>query len=143
MLRPRLLDLAPLAIAAGISLAPPAVAADLGAVCAPEIERHCSAVQEGRGRVTACLAIRTSDLSAPCRDAVRGLVQNPLTPGWVRSALTRGGNVPLPRECAAPAARYCPGLSAGSAIFACLYAYSERIPRSCPEAAEATLKSRQ
>jgi hypothetical protein len=63
-----------------------------------------------------------------------------LTPGWVRSALSGGGDLPLPQECAAPAARYCPGLSDRS-VFACLYAYSERIPRSCPEAAEAVLKA--
>lgn len=138
LIRPFLL--APLALAAGLAAAP-AGAAGLTTVCAPEIARYCSDVSSGRGRVSACLASRAGELSSACRASVQALARNPLTPAWVRPVFDPGTKVTLPQACAAPAARYCSGMApSGGAVFACLYGYSDRVPASCTNAAEATLK---
>jgi hypothetical protein len=139
---PRPILTASLALAAAFAAAPAEVrAADLPTACAPEIQRLCANVRHGRGRVTACLASQAGELGAACRASVRSVSRNPLTPAWARAAFSSRTAVALPSACTAPAEQYCPGMAPNATpVFACLYAYSDRVPASCTKAAEATLK---
>jgi hypothetical protein len=117
--------------------------ADLMSACAPEVGQYCADVSRGRGRISACLASHMGGLSAACRPEVQAVMQSRLTPGYVRKALDPAFRAPIPQVCAAPAAQFCPGMATNQGpVFACLYARSDRIPRNCSDAAQATLKAR-
>jgi hypothetical protein len=132
-----------IALLAGLALPALPARADLMQTCAPEIQKFCSDVSRGRGRISACLASMMPSLGAACRVDVQGVMASPLTPGYVRRALDPSFSAPLPAACVAPAKQLCPGFSAGSArVFACLYARSDRAGKACNEAATATLKGR-
>ena len=139
MPQPRLLPL--LALLAGLALPGPAPAADLMTACASDIQRFCSDVSRGRGRISACLASEMASLGAGCRPQVQAVMQSPLTPSYVRRALDPSFKAPLPASCVGPAKSLCPGFPAGQAqVFACLYARSDRAGKACNSAATATLK---
>jgi hypothetical protein len=131
-----------LALVAGFALPGVPSAADLMTACAPEIQRFCADVSRGRGRVSACLASELGRLGAACRPEVQGVMQGPLTPGYVRQALQPGFEAPLPASCATPAKTLCPSISPSDArVFACLYARSDRAGRACNSAATTALKA--
>ena len=113
--------------------------ADLMTACASEISQYCADVSQGRGRISACLMSQMGRLGSACRPEVQAVAQSRLTPSYVRKALNSGFRAPLPEACAAPAAQFCPGMGQGR-VFACLYARSDRIPKACSDAAQATLK---
>jgi hypothetical protein len=135
-----LLPVATLALAALLAQAPGA-RADLMSACAPEIGRYCSSVSEGRGRVSACLASYMGQLSRACRPEVQAVGNSRLTPGWVRPVFDPAFRAPLPQTCSAPAAEFCPGMKAGEGrVLACLYAHSDKVPKTCSSAAQTALK---
>lgn len=137
------LSLPLLALVAGLAIHAPPARADLMSTCAPEVQKFCSDVSRGRGRISACLASEMPKLSAACQGEVQGVMASPLTPGYVRRALDPAFTAPLPAACVAPAKQLCPGFPAGSArVFACLYARSDRAGKACNDAATATLKGR-
>ena len=113
--------------------------ADLMTACASEISRYCADVSEGRGRSSACLVGQMSQLGSACLPEVQAVGQSRLTPGYVRKLFDPAFRAPLPQACAAPAAQFCPGMGQGR-VFACLYARSDRVPKACSDAAQATLK---
>ena len=133
-----------LALVAGAAVtAAPEARADMMTSCAPEITRYCSAVTQGRGRVSACLAGHMGQLSSACRADVAAVGRSPLTPRWVRPVFDPTFKAPLPQSCTAAAAQYCPGMTAGEGrVFACLYAFSDRVGKTCSDAAQATLKGK-
>ena len=115
--------------------------ADLMTACASEIGRYCADVSQGRGRISACLMSQMGRLGSACRPEVQAVAQSRQTPSYVRKALNSGFRAPLPEACAAPAAQFCPGMGPGEGrVFACLYARSDRVPKACSDAAQATLK---
>jgi hypothetical protein len=141
MLRTRLLPL--IALLAAVSLPGAPARADLMTACAPEVQRFCSDVSRGRGRISACLASEMARLSAACRPEVQAVMQSPLTPGYVRRALDPSFRAPLPASCVGPAQSLCPNIPAGDArVFACLYARADRAGKACSDAATATLRGR-
>ncbi|HRO11874.1 cysteine rich repeat-containing protein [Amaricoccus sp.] len=141
MSRSRLLPLA--ALLAGLTLPGAPARADLMTTCAPDIQRFCSDVRNGRGRISACLASEMGSLGGACRGEVQQVMQSPLTPGYVRRALDPSFSAPLPASCVGPAKSLCPDIPAGQAqVFACLYARSDRAGKTCSDAATSTLKSR-
>ncbi len=80
-------------------------------------------------------------LSPACLPEVQAVGQSRLTPGFVRKVFNPAFRAPLPQACVAAAARFCPGMTPGEGrVFACLYARSDRIPKACSDAAQATLK---
>jgi|GEM_PF-4141164 hypothetical protein len=42
-----------------------------GGACRPDVERLCSGVERGGGRIIACLRAHEADLAPPCRDALQ------------------------------------------------------------------------
>ena len=115
--------------------------ADVMTACAPEISRYCADVSKGRGRISACLMGQMGRLGPACLPEVQAVAKGRRTPSYVRKALDPAFRAPLPAACAAPAAQFCPGMRAGGGgVFACLYAYSDRVPKACLDAAQATLK---
>ncbi len=115
--------------------------ADLMTACAPEISRHCADVSKGRGRISACLMSQMGRLGPACRPEVQAVARSRQTPSYVRRALNPAFRAPLPEACAASAARFCPGMKPGEGrVFTCLYARSDRVPKACSNAAQATLK---
>ena len=113
--------------------------ADLMTACASEIGRYCADVSKGRGRISACLMGQMGRLGPACRPEVQAVGRSRLTPSYVRKALNPAFRAPLPEACAAPAAKFCPGMTRGR-VFACLYARSDRVTKACSDAAQATLK---
>ena len=84
-----------------------------------------------------------ASLGAACRPEVQGVMQSPLTPGYVRRALDPSFKAPLPQACVSPAKALCPGMPPGDArVFACLYARADRAGKACSDAATATLRGR-
>ena len=62
-------------------------------------------------------------------------------PGEVRRIFDPSLRATLPQSCAAPAASLCPGVPLGDGrVFACLYARSDRVSRTCNGEAEAALR---
>ena len=130
-----------LALAATLAAPPTIARADLMTACASEVSRYCADVSNGRGRISACLAGQMRRLSPDCRPEVQAVGQSRLTPGFVRKIFNPAFRAPLPKACLAAAARFCPGMTPGEGrIFACLYARSDRVPKACSDAAQATLK---
>jgi hypothetical protein len=134
--------LLPLALVAAAVLATaPQARADIMTSCVPEIGKFCSSVSEGRGRVSACLASHFGSLGAGCRNDVAAVGKSPLTPRWVRPVFDPAFRAPLTQACATPAEQYSPGMTPGEGrVFACLYAYSDRVGKTCGSAAESALK---
>jgi cysteine rich repeat protein len=129
-----------LALATAVSVSATA-RGDMMTTCASEISRYCSAVTQGRGRISACLASYMGGLSAACRAEVQAVGQSRLTPAWVRPVFNPAFRAPLPAACTSDAARFCPGMSPGEGrVFACLYAFSDRVSRTCGDAAQAAMK---
>ena len=130
-----------IALALMITGHPTGARADLMTACASEVSRYCGDVSNGRGRISACLAGQMRRLSPACVPEVQAVGQSRLTPGFVRKVFNPAFRAPLPQACVAAAARFCPGMKPGEGrIFACLYARSDRIPKACSDAAQATLK---
>jgi hypothetical protein len=118
-----------------------AARADVMAACVSETSLYCADVSKGRGRVSACLAGRMSQLGPVCRSEVQAVGQSRLTPGYVRKVFNPAFRAPLPAACAAPAAKFCPDMTPGQGrVFACLYARSDRVSKACSEAAQAVLE---
>jgi hypothetical protein len=139
----RLRSLLPLLVlASGLSAADVA-RADLMTTCAPEIGKYCSGISQGRGRVSACLAAYTEQISAACRAEVSSVMSGRLVPGNVRKVVNPGFRSALPAACTADASRFCSGIPQGDGrAFLCLYANSNRVSATCTSAAEATVKAR-
>ena len=116
-------------------------AADLMSVCAPEIQKYCTDVSKGRGRISACLLGRMDKLSPACQPAVLAVRQSRATPSYARQVFDPGFSAPLPQACAGSAKSLCPAVPTGDGrAFACLYARGDRVPKACAEAARAELK---
>jgi hypothetical protein len=134
-----------LALVAGLAagLCPVPGRADMMSACAAEVSRFCSDVSSGRGRISACLAAETNNLSGACRAEVDGVMSSRLTPAYVRRALDPSFRAPIPAACAGPAQSLCSGFPNNDArVFACLYARSDRAGRACSDAATSTLRGR-
>ncbi len=115
--------------------------ADLMTACASESTQYCADVSKGRGRISACLVGQITQLGPACLSEVQAVGQSRLTPGYVRKIFNPAFRAPLPQACAAPAAEFCPGMTPGEGrVFACLYARSDRVPKTCSDAAQATLE---
>ena len=132
-----------LVLLAGLAAPGAPARADMMSACAPEIQKFCSDVRSGRGRISACLASEMAQLGSACRPEVQSVMQSPLTPGYVRRAVNPSFRAPLPQACVVPAQSLCPNIPAGDArVFACLYARSDRAGKACSDAATATLRGR-
>ncbi len=135
-------DLLRILALATVLVAPATAArADLMTACASEISRYCADVSKGRGRISSCLVGRMGRLSPACLPEVQAVGQSRLIPGSMRKIFNPAFRAPLPKACAAPAAKFCPGMKPGEGrVFACLYARSDRVAKACSDAAQVTLK---
>lgn len=139
--RRQMVFLSLLALAGSLALPGAGTTGDLMTVCGPEIQKYCTDVSKGRGRVSACLLGRTDKLSAACKPEVLALGQSRATPAFARKLFDPAFRAPLPNACVAPAKSLCPGVSTGDGrAFACLYARGDRVPKTCADSAQAELK---
>jgi hypothetical protein len=131
-----------LALAAALAATAGAARADVMSACAPEVGQYCGTVTEGRGRVMACLASHTDKLSAACRPEVQAMASSRLVPGHVRRIFDPGFHAAIPAACQTAAAQLCSGVVQGDGrVFACLYAFTDRVGADCTEQAQAALKA--
>lgn len=115
--------------------------AELMTACAPEVRQFCADVDQGRGRVSACLAGYMDRLGPACLPEVRSMAQSRMVPGDVRKLFDPEVRVELPAACRAEAARLCPGVATGDGrVFACLYARTDRVDAACSVEAKAALR---
>jgi hypothetical protein len=113
--------------------------ADIMTTCTSEISRFCSDVNEGEGRIVACLVGQMTRLTPLCLVEVES--QGPMTPEAVRMIFNPAFRAALPETCAEPAAQFCSDMTPGEGrVFACLYARSDRLPKDCSDAAQEALK---
>lgn len=118
--------------------------ADLTATCAPEIEQFCADVDQGRGRITACLGGHSTEIGSACLSEVQGALQGFLVPQEARRLLDPAFRAELPQVCEPAAERFCSGVARGDGrIFSCLYARTNRIGEACSSAAQATIEQAQ
>ncbi|MBA3324351.1 MAG: hypothetical protein H0T41_03450 [Rhodobacteraceae bacterium] len=140
----RIFGLQGLALAAMLVAQATYARADMMTACSSEVARYCANVSEGRGRVSACLASYMGQLGAACRPEVQAVGKSRLTPSYVRKVFNPAFRLALPQVCTGPAAQYCPGMTPGEGrVFACLYAYSDRVGKTCSDAAQVALKQVQ
>src|SRR5687767_2561779 len=98
-----------------------AACADLLTACASEITEFCADVDEGDGRVVACLASRWEKLRAGCLSEVQAAAQSPLVPAAARRIFDPTFRADLPPACEAAVSSLCPGVMPGDGrVFACL-----------------------
>jgi hypothetical protein len=131
----------PMVLALGISIMIHAAnaSADIMTTCTSEISRYCADVSEGAGRIVACLVGQMGRLSPACLTDVQA--QGPMAPNAVRMVVHPRSRASLPEGCKVPAAKFCPGMKPGEGrVFACLYARSDRVPKTCADAAQAALE---
>jgi len=70
----RFLAMAALVLSSGMALAadaaPPPPGGGARGACKADVEKLCSGVQRGGGRIAACLKQNDAQVSAPCKDAM-------------------------------------------------------------------------
>lgn len=126
-----------LAVAAVLAGPATVVRADVMEACAPEISQHCSEVDRGRGRITACLVSHADKLGTECLPEVRAVGRSPFVPSAAKKLFDPEISAALPQVCEDAAARLCPEVTPGAGrIFACLYARSSRVDATCSTAAQ-------
>jgi hypothetical protein len=119
-----------------------AAGADLLTACASEVTEFCADVDEGYGRVVACLASRSEELRAGCLSEVQAAAQSPLVPEGARRMFDATFRATLPPACEAAATSLCPGVMPGDGrVFACLYARASRVGDACSAEVQATVKA--
>jgi hypothetical protein len=131
-----------LVVALALGASAHAARADLMTACAPEVRALCADVDEGRGRVSACLAGYMDRLGPACLPEVRAVAQSRMMPGDVRRLFQPGFRVDLPQACEVEAAQLCPGVATGDGrVFACLYAHTDQVGPVCSVEAKAALRA--
>lgn len=124
------------ALLSAIAAPGPGHAKDMMSTCAGEIDRHCSGVSKGDGRITACLISTGDKLGAACSAAVQTTAtkssRSMLVPPGVRKMLNAGQAVPVPVTCSGDVSRVCQGIGPGENLqLACLYSRSDKISKTC------------
>ena len=102
------------AITAALLGSATAAGADLLTACASEVTEFCADVDEGDGRVVACLASRSEKLRAGCLSEVQAAAQSPLVPEGARRMFDPTFRADLPPACEAAVSSLCPGVMPGS-----------------------------
>lgn len=117
-----------------------AASADLMQACAGEIRAHCADVDQGRGRVSACLASNREKLGSACLSEVSAVAESWLVPGNVRKIFASDFRAELPVTCESAAAQLCPNVEQSDGrIFACLYARTQQVGAPCQADVQAVI----
>ena len=116
--------------------------ADLLPACASEVTEFCADVDQGEGRVAACLAGRWEKLGSGCLPEVQAAAQSPLVPEEARRIFDPAFRADLPPACEAAGANLCPGVTPGDGrVFACLHARISRVADACSAEVQSRLKA--
>jgi hypothetical protein len=113
-------------LAAGVLLATLVWAAAAGAqgpdaACAFDVQKFCSDVKQGGGRIIMCLREHTSEVSPGCKDALSKAAHDTAKPmgGWFKS-------------CEADVSKLCKDVPAGKGRIAeCLISHSDQLSPTC------------
>ncbi|WP_269581765.1 cysteine rich repeat-containing protein [Roseibium sp. Sym1] len=112
--------------------------------CKVDVASLCKGVPEGRGRISACLFAHDNRISGTCKPELSKITSSgtfrKMVPSSLNSLKGSAGDTQLRRVCAGDIKTYCGGVgSATDRILACLYAWSNRIGKSCHAEAKAIL----
>ena len=80
-MRSSLLLLAMLGLSSNVAVAAPASNSGPRTACKADVEKLCSGVQRGSGRIAACLKQNEAQVSAACKDALSKSREKGATPG--------------------------------------------------------------
>ncbi len=127
-----------------VSLATPALAADLMSACKSEISSLCSSVSKGRGRISLCLFAHGDKLSGACKTEVAKVSDSRAfkryIPAGVRSLQGSEYEAGLRKACTSDANKFCPSVKIGNGrILACLYSRSNSVSKPCSSEAKLVL----
>jgi len=89
-------------------------------VCAPDVERLCTGVQQGHGRIATCLMDKQAELSAECAQEIEQM---------------RARARAFAQACKGDINKYCKGMRPGSGKLAkCLKDNQAKLTPACKEA---------
>jgi hypothetical protein len=119
-------------------------ATSLMTACKVEVASLCKGVPEGRGRISACLFAHGNRISGTCKPELTKITSSgtfrKMVPASLNSLKETAGDSQLRQVCAGDIKTYCNGVgSSTDRVLACLYAWSNRIGKSCHAAAKAIL----
>jgi len=122
----------------------PARANSLMTACKVDVASLCSGVKEGRGRISACLFAHDNRISGSCKPELAKVTSSgtfkKMVPASLNSLKGSEGDTRLRQVCAGDIKTHCSGVgSATDKILACLYAWSNRIDKTCHTEAKAML----
>lgn len=102
------------------------------AACDADLQRFCSDVQPGGGRVMQCLRQHGGELSPSCKDAIASMGRGAGPGGGGRSM----GGAPH-RDCEANIAKFCKDVPVGQGrIGQCLLGHADQLSPKCKAALE-------
>ncbi len=127
-----------------VSLAAPALAANLMSACEAEIAANCAGVSKGRGRISLCLFAHGDKLSGACKTEVAKVSDSRAfkryIPAGVRSLQGSEYEAGLRKACTSDANKFCPSVKIGNGrILACLYSRSNSVSKPCSSEAKLVL----
>lgn len=140
----RAILIAVLAIPLATMSAAPVQASSLMTACKVDVASLCKGVSEGRGRISACLFAHDNRISGSCKPELAKVTSSgtfkKMVPASLNSLKGSAGDAQLRQVCANDIKSYCGGVgSATDKVLACLYAWSNRIDKSCHAQAKAML----
>lgn len=137
-------------LAAALSLTFAALPADPGranslmSACKVDVDALCKGVEEGRGRISACLFAHGGRVSGSCKPELSKVTNSgtfrKVVPASLGSLKGTERDAKFRQVCAGDIKSHCGGVGqATDRILACLYAWSNRISKSCHAEAKAIL----
>ncbi|MTH97881.1 cysteine rich repeat-containing protein [Roseibium sp. RKSG952] len=120
-------------------------ASSLMTACKVDVETLCKGVEEGRGRVSACLFAHGNQISGACKPELAKVTSSSMfkkmLPESLSSIQASDKKVALQKVCGSDIRSQCSGVSAGlDRVLACLYARSASISKSCYAEARAVIE---
>ncbi|MES0882795.1 cysteine rich repeat-containing protein [Roseibium sp. SCP14] len=123
----------------------PAYASGLMTACSADIASLCNGVREGRGRISACLFAHDNKISTSCRPELTKVTTSRMFEKMIPPDVLKMRNTPgeakLRQVCAADIKSRCKGVPPGKGrLLACLYAWSNKVSKSCHAEARSVLE---
>jgi len=124
----------------------PGRANSLLTACKMDVASLCQGGEEGRGRISACLFAHGNRISGSCKPELEKVTDSStfkkMVPASLNALAGSPGDARLRHVCAGDIRTHCRSVgSATDRILACLYAWSNRIAKTCHAEAEAVLEN--
>ncbi|MEM9105381.1 MAG: cysteine rich repeat-containing protein [Pseudomonadota bacterium] len=125
-------------------MVPAPAAAELMEACAPDISSLCEGIQEGRGRISACLFAHSNKISPACVPELDKVTSTRMfqsrIPQGIHSLNDTAYEASLREICAPDIKNHCSNVKPGDdRLLACLYAWNTKVSAACRNEARTAL----